>query len=162
VARSRRSRPDALAAALRYLAPRARSIDEVRTRLSEKGYGGSEIDTALEHLAVAGYLDDERYASALAEERMRLKHWGPARIRADLLRRGVGAGIIEGVVASIDVDVESAVADGALKSWLRRNAVSPPLDQRTRALAYRHLTARGFSVHVVMKTLGRFEADDPE
>lgn len=150
---------DALGAALRLISYRERTTSELSGRLEDKGYTATEIADAIERLHTLGYLDDGRFARMLADSRIRNKHWGPARIRADLVRKGVPSEITGEVISAIDPDSESETAAAALARWLKRNNAAPPLDQKSFARAYRHLSALGFSAAAVMRTLGHMKHD---
>jgi len=145
---------DALGAALRLISYRERTTAELTERLGRKGFTPAEIDGAIDRLRTLGYIDDARFARMLAESRIRNKHWGPARIRADLAKKGVPADIAGEVVSTIDPESEATTAADALARWLKRNGLSAPLDPKGFARAYRHLAALGFSSAALMRSLG--------
>lgn len=59
-------------------------------KLRKRGVPEPAIASALDRLERLGCLDDERYARAWAQERLRKRGEGPARLRAGLVGRGVG------------------------------------------------------------------------
>lgn len=146
---------DAITASLRLISYRPRSESELRKRLLEKGFGAADISAAVEHLAGSGYIDDERYAASLAESRTRNKGWGPARIAADLARRGISRETIARAVAPAST-AEEETARAALERWARKAGALPPLKDRLYDKAARHLKARGFSIGVIMKVIKGF------
>lgn len=77
----------AMSRAFRYLGHRARSVWEVRERLSRYGYGEQTIAEVVERLRELEYLDDARFARQFAGERS--GKYGPRRVVEDLRRSGV-------------------------------------------------------------------------
>ena len=146
---------DAITEALRIISYRSRSESELRTRLLEKGFEPADISVAVEYLAAKGYIDDEKYAAALAESRTRNKGWGPAKIAADLARKGIGKETIASALAPLSM-VEEATARAALEKWARKSGARPPLKDKLYERAARHLKARGFSTGVIMKVIRGF------
>lgn len=84
--------------ALRFLARRMRTIEEVRKHLAEREYDSEEIAAAIEEMLSLGYLDDRQYAMtyfAYAFGKMR----GSARVRRELEEKGLEAELIENALA---------------------------------------------------------------
>jgi regulatory protein len=121
------------------LARRAHGRDELRRKLSR----GRDDDLAAEvtdDLVRMGYVDDERYAAALAEHRL-ARGWGPVRIAHDLDGAGVPEAIINAAIAALDRDVV-------------REAAHRAIGDRSGAAAARRLGARGFDEDVADDLLG--------
>ena len=59
---------------------------------------------AVERIKALGYINDERYASTLAEELARRKGYGIRAIKAELLRRGIDSETAEITINSITLD----------------------------------------------------------
>jgi len=79
-----------LAAGLRFLEARSRSVEEVRRRLSDAGYRPELIGATLDRLAAIGLLDDELFARGWIESRDRARPRGETALRRELSQRGVG------------------------------------------------------------------------
>ncbi len=75
--------------ALRLLAVRARTEEELRRTLLRTDVAPGIVETVLDELRGGGAIDDEAFAQAFADERRRRKKHAPARIEADLRRRGI-------------------------------------------------------------------------
>ena len=150
-----RQEDDAIAAALRIISYRSRSGSELRARLLEKGFEPADISVAVEYLAGSGYIDDEKYAMDLSQSRTRNKGWGPAKIAADLARKGIGKETIASALAPLSM-VEEATAKAALEKWARKCGARPPLKDKLYERAARHLKARGFSTGVIIKVIHGF------
>ena len=77
-----------LEAAARFLEARARSVAEVRRRLTGAGYRPELVDGAIERLLELGMLDDEAFARAWVESRDRARPRGERAIRQELGAQG--------------------------------------------------------------------------
>ncbi len=143
---------DARNAALKYLSYRDRSTAEVRNKLREKNFEASEVDSAIDYLVRAGYLNDDRFADSLVNSRIRNKSWGPARISAELFSKGVSKETIRKVLPTGET-VERTAAEAFLK-WLRKKGLTPPLDVKESARAFRFLKGLGYPSYVIISVLG--------
>jgi len=94
------SDPDVvLAAAVRFLEARPRSVAEVRRRLRGSGYPPPLIDAAVERLTELGFLDDEAFARSWIESRDRARPRGERALRSELLGKGIDRAQIDLVLA---------------------------------------------------------------
>lgn len=143
---------DARAVALKYLSYRDRSTAEVRNKLREKNFEGPEVDSAIDYLARAGYLNDYKFADSLVNSRIRNKSWGPARISAELFSKGVSRETISKVLPAGET-VEKTAAE-AFGKWVRKKGLTPPLDAKESARAFRFLKGLGYPSYVIMSVLG--------
>ena len=95
-------------AALRLLASRPRSENEMRTRLAMRGVDPGAIDDEVERLRASGLLDDQKFADAWVEDRKRVSPRGRRMVRYELLGRGIAPDAAERAVEDID-DRETAL-----------------------------------------------------
>ena len=84
--------------AISYLARRAHSIFEIKTKLMQKGYEKRLIEPVLAEMTEKNLLDDKVFALLFAEEKIGSKLWGKSKLRAELMRRGIGREIIDEVL----------------------------------------------------------------
>lgn len=112
--RERRSAIDdpevVLEAAARFLEARARSVGEVRRRLSQAGYRNELIEGAITRLTELGVLDDASFARAWIESRDRARPRGERALSDELRVRGVDREVI---VAALDDRREASLTDDA-------------------------------------------------
>ncbi len=73
--------------AWRFLARRMHSMNEMRIKLKQKGYDHILIEDVLGELVQKGYLDDAKFAAMFAEENIKSKLWGFAKIKAELFKK---------------------------------------------------------------------------
>ena len=96
-----------LEAAARFLEARARSIGEVRRRLTSAGYQADLVEGAITRLGELGMLDDEAFAKAWVESRDRARPRGERALADELRLRGVDRTVI---VAALDERREASAA----------------------------------------------------
>jgi len=108
-------------AALRLLASRPRSENEMRTRLALRGIDPGAIEDEIERLRASGLLDDEKFANAWVEDRKRVSPRGRRMVRYELLGRGIDPEAAERAVEDID-DRETALI--LARTRARRTAVA--------------------------------------
>lgn len=139
--------PEATDAAMRYLAPSARSCWEVRRHLVAKGFD-EEVATAAERrLVELGILDDREFARSAVEHLVLRRHEAPAKVQFVLETKGVDRELIADALAGILMDmgnVGGAVAAGAARL---RTLHGPALVLRRKLGAY--LARRGYDGEVI-------------
>jgi regulatory protein len=134
------------ARALRLLARREHSRAELARKLAMRAESTEALEKLLDELAARRQLSDERFA----EERA---HWmarkyGAARIRRDLLGKGVAAETASRIAGeSARADLERA------RAILARKYRSPALTREERARRARFLQGRGYSLDVIRQLL---------
>ncbi len=121
------------------LARRAHGRDELRRKLA-RGGGDEVAGEVIDDLARMGYVDDERYAAALAEHRL-ARGWGPVRIAHDLAGAGVPEAVVNAAIAALGRD---DVREAAVRA----------VGGRSGSAAARRLGARGFDEDVADDVLG--------
>lgn len=131
-----------LAACHKALAGTQLTVGQLRTKLVAKEFDESAIESGIERCIAAGLLDDERYAEAFVESRVRRGH-GAQRIRQDLARRGIDRALVDAALAQHQ---ESGAMDEAAVVAARAKFARVQLDDsKTRAKALRWLMSRGYS-----------------
>lgn len=129
----------ARAVAMDLLARREHSLVELRAKLAARGFADEAIETALAALSAAGLASDSRFVEAFVASRFR-KGYGPIRIRAGLMERGIAAEAITPVLA--DAYDWRALAREVRE---KRFGARLPRDFRERARQMRFLEYRGFT-----------------
>lgn len=130
----------ALDLAYKALNRRDRTVGELRGYLEGKLVEPAAIDAAVAELEQGGFLNDERFAQRLAEDKRTLEQWGSERIGRELRRRGVPPDLVEAALAAQDRDGE---LDSAL-ALLAEKVREPPADDRARDRAWRMLVRKGY------------------
>ncbi len=141
----------AAAKALELLGRRAHFRAELEAKLAARGFPAAAVEEAMGRLAERGYLDD-RAAARLWVEAAQRKGYGPRRLRAELVRRGVEAEIAAEAVAAV---IGAGERERALAVAGRFRGSDPA------ALA-RHLDRKGFSKPIILAIVGKFPRQDAE
>ena len=146
----------ARATALAYLTGRARTVAEVRRKLTASEFGEAAIEGAIARLQELGYLDDRQYARRYAAGRLDRKY-GPRRIVQELRRRGIVAELAESAVR--DAREERDVEDLARELAMTRAArLKSETDERKRKKkVYDFLVRRGFDSDVAWSAVNAIQ-----
>ena len=144
--------------ALDLLAFRARSVEELRRKLVQKGEDAGEIARVIDRLRDQNLLDDADFARQFARTRFLAASASRFRIVQELGRKGVARAIAEQAVGDVQeadgVDPAVAIQRVAEKKW-RLLAKLDAFTRRRRLYAF--LARRGFNpdeIKSVMNTLG--------
>ena len=149
-----KERPDNVvelrARALRLLARREHTRQEIERKLSPHAGSSEELQGLISGLNQKNQLSEERYA----EERARRlsRKYGAARIRQDLKARGVPEELVSRFSSSTD-ELQKA------KAILERKYRTPATTREERAKRMRFLQGRGFSFDVIRALLSSREPD---
>jgi regulatory protein len=165
-ARERRAAVDdpdlVLAAALRFLEARSRSIAEVRRRLTGAGYQAELVEGAIARLLELGMLDDAEFGRAWLESRDRARPRGERALRQELRLKGIDGVLVDELLvdraASGDGDVDRVAAERVLERHAAALArVADPRARRQRAYAL--LARNGFDPETCAAVVRAFVAD---
>jgi len=137
------------ALALRLLARREHSIDELRRKLLRRGHPAAAIDVVIEQLAARKLISDVRFAGSLVRRGSARGH-GPVRIRAELRRQGIDVDVIQAECTAAGCDW----AQLATRVRVRKFGTRLPSDSAERAKQARFLQYRGFTADQIRAALG--------
>jgi len=134
-----------------WCAREERSAAETRRKLIQLGLNSSDLEKAMEELMVGNYINEERFARAYAQGHVRIKGWGPMKVRAGLFARGVEGTMISRVLA----EVEDADWNEALRRTLEQAARKGYLkkDYASQGKLFRFAAGRGFDAEIIRSHL---------
>ena len=127
------------AAAVRLLARREHSIEELRRKLLSKGYPPDTIEPVVQKLAGKRLVSDERFTSSFVHHHAK-RGQGPVRIRAELRQQGIADPQVEEALRSADIDWVQL----AREVRRRKFGATAPRSLGERAKQARFLQYRGF------------------
>ncbi len=140
------------ARALRLLARREHSRQELIQKLLERGLPEALVRETVKQFAAEGLLSNKRYAEALTRTRRQQGH-GPRRIQAELRQRGLSR---DEIVPAMEAETTGWVAL-AREARAKRFGPSPPADYKEKARQARFLAGRGFTTEQIRQVLGELE-----
>lgn len=158
-----------LAAAVRFLETRSRSIAEVRRRLIGAGYRADLVDGAISRLAELGVLDDEAFARGWVESRDRARPRGERALREELRLKGIDRSVVDEVLGDRrelrrnDEDDDGSPDRLAALRLIERHArtldrIDDPRKRRERAYAL--LARNGFDPDICREFANRAATTD--
>lgn len=145
-----RQQPSLKARALRLLARREHSREELARKLSAHAQEGDDLEAVLDDLVKRGWLSDVRFAEQSI--RAKARRFGPLKVAQQLRARGIDE-------ESIARGFRAAAADGvaSLECIWRSRFHGVPADARERARQVRFLQGRGFALEDVMRFVRSME-----
>ncbi|WP_047808317.1 regulatory protein RecX [Desulfosporosinus acididurans] len=114
--RNNQSPKSAWEAALDSLSRRALTKRELETRLNDKGYESSQIQSVIDKLLGYGYLNDRELALTYAKSR--LHRYSRRRVTMDMRNRGIASDLIEQVLEEVySWDEEAKLCLALAQKW---------------------------------------------
>ena len=130
--------------AVRFLAPRDRTVAQVERFLQSRAVASSHIEPAIHRLKDLRYLDDLAYAQRWVEKRLATKPMGQERLKAELQAKGISDGLADRVLTEVFLsNGEEVFAHRALQVLSRQGKRLAPVPMA------RFLHQRGFSGEVI-------------
>ena len=154
--------------ALRYLAYRGRSVEEVRSKLAGKGFDDTIIKKVIDRFSDLGYLDDGNFARQWAKSLAVHRLWGDRKIEASLREKGISGDLIQEAIAGVrkEKDQRRAVQE-LVEKRLRREPACEVFSYKGKRRLAQTLGGRGFPPGVILDVLREMgdtpsdETDDP-
>jgi regulatory protein len=145
-----RPEPSLRSRALRLLARREHSRQELARKLAAHAAEGEDVDALLDDLVKRGWLSDARYAEQAI--RAKARRFGPLKLTHQLRARGLDA-------ETIAAGFRAASADGvsSMESIWRSRFHGIAADVREHARQARFLQGRGFPLEEVLRFLKSME-----
>lgn len=141
--------------AVRLLSLRAHGERELLQKLC-RDHPKAAAEAAVERCRREGYVDDEAFARAFAEERFRLKGYAPSRIEAELRAKGVDREISQNAVFSLDIDRKNGII-----RIIQKMRLPPQISAAERDRMIRRLLSAGYTMREIRETV-EFSGGEPE
>jgi regulatory protein len=138
--------------ALRFLAQRPRSEQEVRRRLQRAGTDAAAIETVLERLRQHALVDDAAFAEYWVEQRQTFKPRGTRLLRAELRQHGIEATAAE---AAAQTSAASATDDAYRAARKRARQLSSADERAFKSRLAQFLARRGFDWETISVAVNR-------
>jgi len=141
-----KTEPSLGARAMRLLARREHSRDELRRKLARIAAETDDVDGVIETLAQKGWLSDARYAEQAV--RAKSRRFGPLKVAHELRVKGVADETIAAAFQAAGVDGSADIQ----RVWTSHFSTLPE-NNRERARQVRFLLGRGFGLDDILKFL---------
>ncbi len=129
--------------ALRLLAVRPRSVEELRSRLRLKNHQEAAIESVIELFKKQGLLDDEKFARLFAGSKTLSRPVGRKQLESDLKKKGVSGSVIRDTLSNlVDYDEKAEALKIARNHFRRVSGLTP---EKKKARVFGFLQRRGFS-----------------
>ncbi len=121
--------------ALDMLSRREHSVEELRRKLSAKGFDDDIVDNVVDDLETCNLVSDDRFVEAFVRSRVN-RGQGPVRIERDLRDRGVDESRAEQAI-SYDTEYWSDIIDRVRekKIWPTEKIIAPGVGQASALFA---------------------------
>ena len=140
--------------ALNLLAARAYTVRNLRRKLIQKGFEPADVEKAVERLQASRYLDDEKYATEFAWQRLVVAGASTRRVEQDLMRRGISAELakkaIRQILAEENVDLSTSMDRLARKKLVSLGDLEPHVKRRR---VFGFLARKGYELDDINRTL---------
>lgn len=113
---------------------------QLRRKLEESEYPKEAVESAIAYVTSYGYLDDRRYAEHYIEWKKQGK--GKARLKMELVQKGISREIIEEVLKSTDFGETREMIRQII---LKKRKTDIPMNEKEKQRLYGFLMRKGFS-----------------
>ena len=143
----------AKAKAYNYLSYGDMSANTLKTKLARAGFDNEISDLCVCAMIDSGYINDERYASSLANYLATVKNYGPRRIEQEMFLKGISGELAQNAIDALEVDFCETIKAHIPKSF-------DYSDKKSRDKLCAALVRRGFdfdTINYVIKEPDDFE-----
>ncbi len=147
--------------AFRLLGRRLHSINELRFKLLQKDYEKELVENILNELIEKKYLDDYKFSIIYSDEKIRTRHWGKNKIKAELFKKKISSEIIEEVLKEKFPNgnlVEDAIIliEKKLKSYSNRGFEN----EKIKSKLFSFLYSRGYDFETSKEAINKLIIDN--
>ena len=150
---NKKSFEDVKEKALRLLEYRSHSAKELTDKLKRFGADEEDIERTVEFCTEYNFLNDEKYAYALAHDLANLKKLGKRRIYAELRQKGISEEIVREVLEDFTDDEDT------LLSLVEKKAQGN-FERKNRDKIIRYFMYRGYELTDIKNALERLMTDE--
>ena len=136
------------------LSRRDHSVKELRDKLL-RTVDEACADKAIDKYIEMGYLDDEKFAKALAEHLYTVKNYSDSHVKQELFKRGISRDIVNEIVDSSENDPVQSVTTIINKKYLNKLNIEGGREKVIAAMM-----RKGFSYSDIKSALDEIENDE--
>ena len=136
------------------LSRRDHSVKELRDKLL-RTVDEAAADKAIDKYIEMGYLDDEKFAKALAEHLYTVKNYSDSHVKQELFKRGISRDIVNEIVENAENDSVQSVITIINKKYLNKLNIEGGREKVIAAMM-----RKGFSYSDIKSALDEIENDE--
>ena len=144
---------EALPKIRKYCAYQERSHKEVKTKLATWGVYGLDAGNIITRMMEENFINEERFAQAIAEGRFRQKGWGRKKIEAFLKAKGVEDYLLQHCLDGIEEKDYAKKCKLILEKKLKTVKAKNEFELKRKLAAY--AMGKGFEGNLVWETIER-------
>ena len=144
---------------LRALGRRNHTFNELSAKAKQKGYEEADIKPALRRLVDRGLIDEYGFALSFYREKLNHGGWGPEKIRAALLKKGVAGELIDQAQEQIVQDVDWLALMRRQVAKKRSRFLKEPDISRRRKKMFDYLVRKGYNRENIWQFLDQLLSD---
>jgi regulatory protein len=84
---------------------------EAKTKMRKWNVTEADSDEIIASLIESGYINEERYAKAFANDKLLIDKWGPQKVRMALKQKGIKEALISKALSEKNVNQEAIIAE---------------------------------------------------
>jgi|SRR5690606_31022604 len=130
-----------------------RSQLQVRLKLAELGCHKEQIEEVLAHLIAHNFINEERFALAIAKGKFSLKDWGKIKIKQSLKRHHISEYCIQKALQGIDEEIYLDKLAILIRKYLSINLKSEKNIFRKKAKTLFYLQQKGYEKGLILQEL---------
>lgn len=134
-----------------YCAYQERSQQEVRDKLYDWGLHSAQVEQLISTLIQDNFLNEERFALAFAQGKLRIKGWGKLKIKQALKFKRVSDKLIQKALKSLDDEEYEQKLSAVLEKKARLLHEKDAFKRRYKLQLY--LSSRGFESDLIAEVL---------
>ncbi len=135
---------------------------DLRQKMWQWGLSNGQQQEVIDYLESHDFVNDRRYAMALAKDKMRYDKWGPRKIEQALMAKGIGAELRKEALGQFDDEEFADILRPLIENKRKSLATSDPRQRQQKLMQY--ALGRGFTYGLIkscMETLDdSFDEDD--
>ena len=151
------SENEALNKAAAYCTQCERCISEVKAKLDTWGITKCQQIRIIEKLIAEKFIDEQRYATAFVNDKLRFNHWGRIKIIAKLKEKKITQELINNALSQIDEEKYCNILCTIINN--KRKEIGNTEEYQAKQKILRFATGRGFEMPIILKLL-KFDPDE--
>ena len=124
-------------------------ISDISEKLYKWGVSKDDSEKIIDRLVDEKYIDELRYATAYANDKVRFSHWGRVKIKTMLRMQRIADADIREALGSLDHEEYERVLKQAIES--KRNSLGNDDSYESRVKIIKFALQRGFEMHEITK-----------